>query len=187
MRTFILLALLVFFSCESPTDTDPGDGDGSSNLQALTDEQLSIPFESCYGTDQELEDRTYTLNDSYFENKAIVVHYMTPWWAGCVADIPVWETTVSWAKEKYPGQIHIFSNLDDIGNPFSCEEIGENGLPDIPTYLDDGLGYDLFNINDAEDYPVFLFITKDKKIYQSIQGEPSQVTLQAYIDLLMQQ
>ena len=79
MRTFILLALLVFFSCESPTDTDPGDGDGSSNLQALTDEQLSIPFESCYGTDQELEDRTYTLNDSYFENKAIVVHYMTPW------------------------------------------------------------------------------------------------------------
>ena len=81
MRTFILLALLVFFSCESPTDTDPGDGDGngSSNLQALTDEQLNIPFESCYGTDQELEDRTYTLNDSYFENKAIVVHYMTPW------------------------------------------------------------------------------------------------------------
>ena len=82
MRISFLITLFIFFSCESPTDSDDnggneGDGGGSSDLQALTDEQLNIPFSSCYGSD--LDDRDYTLNDSSFDGKAIVIHYMTPW------------------------------------------------------------------------------------------------------------
>ena len=85
MRISFLLILFIFFSCESPIDNGDGggssdvdgDGGGTSGLQALTDEQLNIPFSSCYGSD--LDDRDYTLNDSSFDGKAIVIHYMTPW------------------------------------------------------------------------------------------------------------
>ena len=42
MRIFILLALLVFFSCESPTDTDPGDGDGNGSDRTTI---IGLPFD----------------------------------------------------------------------------------------------------------------------------------------------
>mgnify|MGYP001331654641 CR=1 FL=1 len=62
--------------------------------------------------------------------------------------------------------------------------MGDEGMP---TYIDDGPGFNLVGLADDGDFPIHIYITKDRRIFQSVQGELTQVTSQAYINLLMQQ
>ena len=71
MRLLVPLVLFLFFGCETPADSNGDD------YTSLTSEDLSISFDSCYGS--LLENRSYSLGDPSFDGKAIVVQYVTGW------------------------------------------------------------------------------------------------------------
>ena len=82
----------------------------------------------------------------------------------------------------------ILTSLDDIGAPYSCEQWGEFGTSGEPTIISDGDGYQLYYMAVGEEngqFPVHILITKDREIFQVIEGEPTEVELKAYITLLM--
>ena len=54
--------------------------------------------------------------------------------------------------------------------------------------MSDGDGYELYYMSAGEDngeFPVHSLITKDRKLFQVIEGEPTEAELKAYITLLM--
>ena len=82
MKRISIITLFICFACDTPTDTGSDGNGGSGNgdtaeYEDLTVENLSIEFESCYGSD--LENRTYTLSDESFIGKSIVIQFVTPW------------------------------------------------------------------------------------------------------------
>ena len=69
----------------------------------------------------------------------------------------------NWEHDERVEIIHI---LDDIGDPYSCPQWGNQGSIGIPPILDDGFGYTIFEWfeNPGGDYPMIVFIDHAKTV-----------------------
>ena len=77
------------------------------------------------------------------------------------------------------------SNLDDIGVLYTCEQWGAFENSNAPTIITDGGGYSLLEVTGFFTFPAHLLITKEREIFMSIDGLPTESELQSHITSLM--
>ena len=88
-----------------------------------------------------------------------------------------------WADSEYSSNVVIFTLIDDLYQPYSCEAWGVEEDPSIPLIIDDGLGYEIYNWFSSTPgaYPLNIFIDHQMRIYHIYDGIPSEFMINSKI------
>jgi thiol-disulfide isomerase/thioredoxin len=132
-------------------------------------------YDICHGASNNGLGETLSLSDFNGSNSNFHVFFfdMSASWCGpCVSFA---QTTMAAAEEAYHNHenVRIFSNLDDIGEPYRCSQWGNFGGP-ATLITDDGVGSGLWGkFNTGSAYPSVVFIDHTMTIIYKQSAGPS--------------
>ena len=123
------------------------------------------PMEICAGDDS---GDTVFLSD--YIGKIIIIGITASWWESCfwmdLEDISAYYSN--------DDRIVVIENLDDIGQPYSCEQ-WSNGLENHQIFTDDGLYYPIYDMLSIENYYAGRAIIDYNKVFRYLGIENSEV------------
>ena len=103
----------------------------------------------------------------------------------CYGNIPEGDEVVThWEAEE---RVIIINFLDDIGEPFSCNNWGTAGVADIPIIIDDGEGHtfhDLFDLQ-LDAYPVNIFLDHNMNVINITEADMNQTAVNDIIQIML--
>ena len=142
------------------------------------------PLNVCYG---EYPSDTLRLADfsSQFHtsaNKVIFFRMTASWWGPSCADVPYFDDLHS-VFENQP--IVIFENVDDLYQPYSCEQwgnFGEQGIPILTFDGNSGAPHYFFNLFGGLSYTWSVILGPDMVVRYSNQGSISASVIQSILD-----
>ncbi|NQU66634.1 MAG: T9SS type A sorting domain-containing protein [Candidatus Marinimicrobia bacterium] len=137
------------------------------NTMTVSDQQMS--FDICYGsTDSELSFADYNGDLNGGTYYVTWVEMSASWCSPCYNAIPI----IDGATEYWEGEderVAMFTVLDDIGQPYSCNQWGAAGINGLPVIIDDGGGYTVFNwLNTGNAFPSNTFIDHTMTIHAKV-------------------
>ena len=117
-----------------------------------------LEFPICYGEYPndvfKLADNNGELNGGNY--KVTVLRINASWWEFCIASIEVFdELVLNYSNNPY---VSFINELDDQGQPYSCNQWGDLGVPEIPIILNtNGCPiFDMFNYQNS--YTSYAFL-----------------------------
>jgi len=123
------------------------------------------PMEICAGDDS---GDTVFLSD--YIGKIIIIGITASWWESCfwmdLEDISAYYSN--------DDRIVVIENLDDIGQPYSCEQWSD-GLENHQIFTDDGLYYPIYDMLSIENYYAGRAIIDYNKVFRYLGIENSEV------------
>ena len=131
-------------------------------------------YDICHGASNNGLGETLSLSDFNGSNSDFHVFFfdMSASWCGpCVSFA---QTTMATAEEAYHNHenVRIFSNLDDIGEPYSCAQWGNFGGP-ATLITDDAAGTNLMGKFGSGAFPSVVFIDHTMTVRYKQSGGPS--------------
>ena len=113
--------------------------------QTMTISDQQMVFDICYGsTDNDLSFADYNGDLNGGDYYVLWVELSASWCAPCFDAIPTIDNITEYWEEE-DERVGMFTVLDDIGQPYSCNQWGNYGIQGIPIIVDDGAGSTIFN------------------------------------------
>ena len=150
------------------------------NGDTISIEDQSYPLDVCYGEYFNdvlmLSDFNGNLNGGDFN--VILFRLTASWWGPSCAEVPAFDNLHS-IFENDP--IIIFENIDDLNQPYSCEEWGIFGEENIPILTTDPGDNEFFNLF-ANAYTWSVVLGPDMVVKFSQAGEVNSAIIQNILD-----
>ncbi len=134
---------------------------------SLNDQQME--FDICYGSDDaSLSFADYNGDLNGGDYYVIWVEMAATWCSPCFNAIPIIDSATEYWENQDP-RVAMFSVLDDIGQPYSCQSWGNYGDVGIPVIVDDGPGYTIFDwLHTASSFPSNAFIDHTMTVHYKV-------------------
>ncbi len=133
----------------------------------MSENHQNMSFDVCYGNyeggnEAAFADFNGALNGGNY--KVTWVELSASWCEPCYDAIPIVDNiTAQWEDDENVAMVTV---LDDIGQPYSCNQWGNAGTVGIPIILDDGSGYTIFNWFESQSaFPSNAFIDHTMTVY----------------------
>lgn len=143
-------------------------------------EDQSYPLNVCYGNYPDeilrLADFNGDINGGHY--KVIVFRITATWWGPSCAESPSFDN-LHYTFENDP--VIIFENVNDLNQPYSCEQWGELGQNEIPILTYDENDYDFWSLF-GNNYTWSVVLGPDMVVKYSGIGPVSSNTVQDILD-----
>ena len=118
----------------------------------------------CYPSDSSES----TFSFSKHTGKVFMIEMSATWWGPCFSSIPEGDEIYKhWENDD---RVEIIHFLDDLGQPYSCDQWGYKGDSGIPPIVDDGelrTVRDWFPISPSDSqYPIIIFIDHNMQVVE---------------------
>ena len=132
-------------------------------------EDQSYPLNVCYGDYSDeilrLSDFNGDLNGGYYN--VIVFRLTASWWGPSCAEVPSFDNLHNIFDNE---PVVIFENIDDLNQPYSCQQWGEFGEENIPILTYDETNYNFFYMF-GNNYTWSVVLGPDMVVKYSAEGE----------------